>query len=1307
MRNLVPHFILERYNAGEKRGSFPAVGMFVDISGFSQITDELMEHGQHGAEVLADVMRNIFSPLVQITYEQGGFISTLAGDAFTAIYPSRKDAKNASIRALSAAWQIQQELQHLAVQVTPYGKFVISGKIGIALGDATWGIVSSDDGSRAAYYVTGSAVEESAIAEGKASSGQILVTSQFYSITADYGEFIPQKEHFKVSGLVTDPLPPKSIDRPSIDLNLAYKFYPPSLFDQVHSGEFRQVVTMFVNLPTVRTEDQLDIFMGSIFELQDKYGGLLTRLDFGDKGSNLLMFWGAPVSFENDIERALNLILELQTQTSIPINAGITYRIAHAGYIGSTIREEYSTYGRGVNLAARFMSTAHRGEIWVDEEIAKRAESKFEIELDSEYTFKGFSQKQMVYLLEERKEEVETLYQTALVGRQAELKVISDFIKPLSEDNYCGGLIILGDPGIGKTRLVNEFSNEADADFRWALCQCDQTIRASFHPISYWLRQYFSVTSFQNEARNKRNFNRKIDRVIASLEDKNLAAELDRTRSFLGALIDLYWPDSLYEQVDPQGRYDNTIIGLVALIRAESSFQPIILQLEDAQWLDEDSWNLLTQLDRTIKSHQENNYPLAIIATARLEFLSSRYKDGIEFQELRIGELPQDSLKTIAEQILESPVSEQLLDLLHERSDGNPFFAEQIIYYLQDEGKLGKENGEWVIRDQTQSPLPDNIRALLVSRIDRLAQEVKDVVLTAAVLGREFEIPLLSHMLEGQINLIENIANAEQNAIWSRISELRYLFTHALLLDAAYRMQVRSRRQALHKSAVQAIENLYKEEINSYSTDLAYHCEMAGLVDKARTHLLDAAAAAKGEYRNAQAIDLFSRALKFTSNEDFRTKYNILIEREDLFSITGQNEKQLKDLEELNQFVNSSEDFFSSQDQNKYRSNLAIKWANYEIESGEYQKAIESAQEIISISEQADIKGDLDDAYLIWAASLFRRGHFKEAADKGNIGYTHANAIDDHDGEIRLLNLLGMIDLGIDNPKGARDYFSRSLDLATKYGNLRDQARALNNLGNEALAGGNFNSAHDYYLQSLDLVRTIGDLPREGLVLINLGYIAGIMGDYLSARDFYDQSLRSARQVGNNIQEAYALINSSSVHRALGNYEESLSLANRGLTIARNAGDRNWEAWALTSLGNTHFELGNLMDSAESFKDAVKLRQSMKQKNLASEPLAGLARIAIEEGELREAVQYINPIIEFLEPGGTLDGTDEPILVYLTCYQVLHAAGDTRSKNILEAGHLLLLSRGAGIIDEIMRNNFYENIPHNKVLLSEWKALQN
>ncbi|MGW8145192.1 MAG: AAA family ATPase, partial [Anaerolineales bacterium] len=1040
MRNLVPHFILEKYNSGETHGSLPAVGIFVDISGFSRITDELMEHGQHGAEVIADLMSNLFTPLIQITYEQGGFISTLAGDAFTAIFPMEEDEETTCLRTLSAAWQIQQDFEALTKQSTPFGEFSISGKIGIAKGEAIWGIVTSNDKRRATFYFAGSAVEESAEAEGKASSGEVLVNAQFQSVIGNSADFVLQDEHFKVSRIDFQLLAPKTIHPTSTESNLAFKFYPPTLFNQAHSGEFRQVVTMFINLPTVRTEDQLDIFMDSLFGLQDKYGGLLTRLDFGDKGSNLLMFWGAPVAFENDIERALNLILNLQIVTSIPINAGITYRIAHAGFIGSSLREEYSTYGRGVNLAARFMSAANRGEIWVDEEIAKRAEDKFEIIFDDEYSFKGFAQKQKVYLLEERKEAIEAIYQTDLVGRQAELKEMADFIRPLSENQYCGGLILLGDPGIGKTRLVNEFSNHVKGDIQWALCQCDQTMRESFHPISYWLRQYFSISAFQNEARNKRNFNRKIDRVIASLKDDMLAAELDRTRSFLGALIELYWPDSLYEQVDPQGRYDNTLIGLVSLIQAESSFQPLILQLEDAQWLDEDSWKLLAQLDRTIKSNPDNSFPIAIFATARLEFLSTPLTDGITFEELRIGELSDKSLKGLADQILGGPISPRLLELLEGRADGNPFFAEQIAHYLLDEEKLRKVNGVWDIGDSTQSPLPDNIRALLISRIDRLAQEVKEVVLTAAVLGKEFEIRLLSYMLNGDLNLVEKIEEAERQSIWSKISELRYLFTHALLLDAAYQMQVHSRRQALHKSAVQAIESLYAEETSAHSTDLAYHCEMAGLADKARNYLIQAAKIAKKDYQNTQAIDLYSRALNLTPEKDFSTRYEILYEREKIFSYLGQPENQVADLEQLGQLINTEEDKFSDQEKNKYLSKLAAKWANYKIETGDYKGAITSVEEMISIAEIENLKEDLVDAYFLWAISSYHLGFLEEAAKQGSTGLSNASSLGYLDGEANLLNLMGLIALGMDKPKEAQDYFEHSLDLAMKVGNLRDQA---------------------------------------------------------------------------------------------------------------------------------------------------------------------------------------------------------------------------------------------------------------------------
>jgi len=129
--------------------------------------------------------------------------------------------------------------------------------------------------------------------------------------------------------------------------------------------------------------------MQTVFELLDRYGGMVSKIDFGDKGSNVLLLWGMPVKYENDIERALNSILSLQSMTSIPVNAGVTYQIAHAGFIGSPYLEDFTAYGRGASLAARFMTQAARGEIWVDEQIYRRSQNLFEFDDLGALTFKG------------------------------------------------------------------------------------------------------------------------------------------------------------------------------------------------------------------------------------------------------------------------------------------------------------------------------------------------------------------------------------------------------------------------------------------------------------------------------------------------------------------------------------------------------------------------------------------------------------------------------------------------------------------------------------------------------------------------------------------------------------------------------------------------------------------------------------------------------------------------------------------------------------------------------------------------------
>src|SRR5690606_39400981 len=125
----------------------------------------------------------------------------------------------------------------------------------------------------------------------------------------------------------------------------------------------------------------------------------LSRLDFGDKGCNMLMLWGAPVAYENDIGRALNFLLDLKSRVDVPITAGVTYYIAHAGYLGSSMYEDYTCYGWAVNLASRFMMSASPGESWVDDRIARRVARNFELDFVGSQRFKGFASEQKVYLL--------------------------------------------------------------------------------------------------------------------------------------------------------------------------------------------------------------------------------------------------------------------------------------------------------------------------------------------------------------------------------------------------------------------------------------------------------------------------------------------------------------------------------------------------------------------------------------------------------------------------------------------------------------------------------------------------------------------------------------------------------------------------------------------------------------------------------------------------------------------------------------------------------------------------------------------
>lgn len=1299
MHRIIPEIIIENYSAGRYQGSFKAASMFLDISGFSTMTDALMGQGRDGAEVLARMMRAVFDPLVEAIFGQGGMIVGYAGDSISALYAIDTDEPSAARRALASAHVIQQGLKARPLYETTYGTFRISAKIGLAIGEVSWGILRSRSGEKATYYFRGEAVEQAAGAEHQASAGDIILTDGIRKHLGTDVETEPL-ESFHAVRRVPDNLPAaRLVALPPVDPAIAIVFAPREVIMQDLQGEFRQAVHMLMRIPDL-ADDQLKQFTYTFFDLQARYGGLIDRIDFGDKGCNLTVLWGAPVAHENDIDRALSFMLDLRTRANFPVTAGITYYTSYAGYIGGRLYETYTCYGWGINAAARFMMGASQSDIWLDERIFQRVSNRFNFEYVGEQNFKGFTQKQKVYVLRGRKSEVEMHFQGKMAGRESELQMLADFVAPLWEGKYAGVIGIWGEAGIGKSRLVYEFRRSPVFQGRsclWALCRSDEILRRSFNPFRYWLFQYFEMHPAQDQTTRSQKFFAKLDELIAFTGNPSLASELKRARSFLAALVELEWPDSLYEQLDAQGRYDNTIIALISLLKAESLRQPLILFMEDTQNLDEDSKAFVPRLRRALAADVVS-YPIAILMTTRWQGTKVLLEDSLLDQDIDLHGLSDESVSSISRDILGPPASPALTKLVNERAEGNPFFAEQILRYLREQDLLElSPTDEWILKPaQKSSVLPADISAMLVARLDQLARQVKEVIQAASVLGRVFEVQVLARMLANEISLQNEIAAAEQAAVWSPLSEIRYIFNHALLRDVAYNMQLQSRRQELHALAFAALRDLYGSEIHRHYGELAYHCEQAALTAEARRYLSLAGDAARDEYQNAQALDYYRRALAILPLADPNDDYRLHRECEKIVTELGRQDERTREIEAIQTLADAMGQAGNLAEVMLLRSRLVGS-------SGDYEKSAELADQARDLALEAGRYDVAIGAYQGLLDAHYQRGMYQQAIEYGEAGIALAREQKALQDEALILNRLGLAFLEMKNPSTARAYFEKSMSIFRAEDDLRGVARVLANFGVVAGYQGNFNTALDYCEQSLQLAREIGSRKGECLLLGNMGWISGLLGDYQKARAYAERNLLIAREIGDRYYETFSLINLSSHAGALGELTSAIEYAEQGLSLARRSKDRNAEAWALTYLGHSLFESGISDGALKAYQDALNVRDELRQPVLATEPAAGLARTALLQSDPAVAQRHVNTILAQLEQDGTLEGTDQPLRVYLSCYLVLSAIEDPRANGILNTAHDMLKTRANGISDPSARQLFLENISYNREIMALWK----
>jgi predicted ATPase len=711
----------------------------------------------------------------------------------------------------------------------------------------------------------------------------------------------------------------------------------------------------------------------------------------------------------------------------------------------------------------------------------------------------------------------------------------------------------------------------------------------------------------------------------------------------------------------------------------------------------------------------------------------------------------------------------EVAELVRERAGGNPFFAEELAYVLRDSGAvvIGAEDGVCTLTDDLdvlRERVPDTVEGVVLARIDRLPPEEQLVLKVAAVIGRGFLLRTLRDVHPQQV--IEELLQAHLDDLaWrgltpleAREPELSYIFKHIITQQVAYDTLLFAQRRELHRTVAGWYERVYADDLSPYYALLTHHWNRVEDVERELHYARLAGKQAAAQFANAEAVSHLSRALDLTPADDLAGRYTLLLTREKVYDLQGAREAESRDLEALERLANALDD-------DGRRAETALRRSRYTEVMGDYPASIAAAQTAIDLARAAqDVKREAL-GYRAWGRALTRKGDYESARQRFEQALSLAKAAGAREVEAASLQTLGIVCYHQGNYGGARDYYERALCISRETGDRSLEGYVLSNLGLVFAEQGDHAKAREHYEQALRIGREIGDRLGEISAFNSLGLIASIQGDYAGARSLYDHSLRISRESGNRLYEGSVLANLGTISSVQGQYvaamayyEQSLRIlveigyrqgegeilsnmglishqlgddkaaleySQRALRIARELGDRHGQGHALTCQGHALAGLGyrsplypeppaglvasetaeRLAEATDAYRQALDLRRELGQHNLATEPLAGLARVSLAQGNLVQAQAHVEGILSYLE-SNTLEGTDEPFRVYLTCHQVLQANQDPRAQNILDTAYALLQEQAAQFPDEETRRVYLENVPAHREIVAAYQSMQ-